>query len=216
MCVNSFCSCIPSTVWPLVSNWQGKFMLTSREVGLLDKTWWGQILRCLPLNLLRLSGNPIINSTSHYRKKTVATMPTVCSLFLMIFECCITSETSGNIYHFELWSRKNGDQQSGSTCHARAVHESCMDLRWTQIQICSLKTVALVTDKIFWDISSCITWMRVLCLWKRNAWLLLGLLVVMRWESYELELPMLWLCLTACVLLNALHNEIEIHYVSLA
>jgi hypothetical protein len=84
MCVKSFCSCIPSTVWPLVSNWQGKFMLTSREVGLLDNTWWAQILRCLPLNLLRLSGNPIINSTSHYRKKTVATMPTVCSLFLMI------------------------------------------------------------------------------------------------------------------------------------
>lgn len=84
MCVKCFCSCIPSTVWPLVSNWQGKFTLTSREVGLLDKTWWGQILRCLPLNLLRLSGNPIINSTSHYRKKTVATMPTVCSLFLMI------------------------------------------------------------------------------------------------------------------------------------
>jgi hypothetical protein len=84
MCVKSFCSCIPSTVWPLVSNWQGKFMLTSREVGLSDKTWWGQILRCLPLNLLRLSGNPIINSTSHYRKKTVATMPTVCSLFFMI------------------------------------------------------------------------------------------------------------------------------------
>lgn len=158
------------------------------------------------------------SSTQHHTigKRLLQPCPLYVVSFLWYPECCITSETSDNIYHFELWSRKNGDQQSGSTCHALAVRESCMDLRWTQIQICSLKTVALVTDKIFWDISSCITWMRVLCLWKRNAWLLLGLLVVMRWESYELELRMLWLCLTACVLLNALHKEIEIHYVSLA